>query len=477
MSEKVELPKRVYFFGFSYAVGGGDIFYFRLIDYLLHYTDIKVGIIDFADGILTRTVQKFFANDDIDCIDYMQSDWPLENNSCIFCPLDRIGCIKNIEAKNVKIVDYFWNTDVGWSILFEKNVFKKLSKLLYETNACAFMDYGCYAYACQAFKQNFTKQYIPLFFYNDSTVKINKESHEDEINLVWLGRISSSKTFSLMNVIENFYAYPTKKKKILHIIGNGIDLDNLKLYCKKYENCIQFIFTGVLTGNNLNEYLLKNADVGVAMGTSLLNFASIGLPVMAAHEPRGFFHSDKFQWLFNVYEYCLGSPIEENDIFAPMFQNISCFNDMLDDISLYGKKDELGQKCKFYFEQIHGNLKGVGETLVNSLSRTKLTSEMLKKCFKFIPYGGEQGIAVHYFKILGIKFKVIHHRNKMRVYFGKLCLAKLVRNPEEIKYYVLGLRLLKSKWWGRYSFPSITSEQIKEECKDKYSISKRLFED
>ena len=40
-------PQRVYFLAFSYAVGGGCIFYLRIIEYLLTFTNIKVGIIDF----------------------------------------------------------------------------------------------------------------------------------------------------------------------------------------------------------------------------------------------------------------------------------------------------------------------------------------------------------------------------------------------------------------------------------------------
>ena len=94
-----------------------------------------------------------------------------------------------------------------------------------------------------------------------------------------------------------------------------------------------------------------------------------------------------------------------------------------------------------------------------------------------MPYDDVQGVAIHYFTFLGLHFRIIHHKNKMRVYFWKVCLTKLVYVPGGIKFYVLGLRLLKTRWWGRYSFPSVTSEKVKEECKGKYSISERIFED
>lgn len=468
--------KRIYFLGFSYAVGGGDVFFFRLIEYILKYTNRKVGIIDFSDGILTRTGKKLFSEEDIHYIPFESSNWDIEDNSCIFTPAERIGYIKEISNKNTKILVYHWNTDVAWNVLFNMKTFYKLSNIINKNNACAFMDYGCYIYACKASKQIFKKQYIPLFFYSEHTTKCKRINHDDEINIVWLGRLSTSKVESIKNVIENFSMYQTNKKKKFHIIGNGIDEDSLKKYCEDFKD-IEFIFTGVLVGEERDVYMQKNADVGFAMGTSLLNFASLSIPVVAVQEPRGSFHTDQFQWLFNLYEYCLGSPLEHGEEFEPMFKNISNFNKIIDDIIIYGKYEEYGKKCFEYYNIKHNDIKSVGKKFIYCIDSTKLTYNKLKKCLNYLPYDSYHGIYIKKYCILGIPLlKIVTHINKTYYFIGiKVGYKISSANYEKMK--MLGIFSIRHNVYGNYMMPSITSNEVKNQCKDKYSIYKRMFVD
>ncbi len=470
------MPTRVYFFIFGYAIVGGDTFYLRLIEYLIKFTEIKIGIIDFSDGVMTRTTKRFFPDEDIHYIEYESMDWHLDDNSYIVMPGERIALLKHITSKNTKILILHWNTDIAWPILFEKKAFKKMADLLMETNACSFMDYGCYAYTSKAFRKTFEKHYIPLFFYAPQEPEYTHTLKNDEINLVVLGRLSTSKTMSVKNVAENFYRYPTNKKKKLHIIGNGTDRNYLENYLKKYDDNMECIFVGVLTGKKRDDYLMEHTDIGFAMGTSILNFASLGLPVAAMHEPRRDFFSNKFQWAYNLYEYCLGSPLETDKEFSPMFTNISTFNEILDEVSLHGRGKEHGQKCLEHFRRNHSDIKLVGRQLLEALNKTSLTFEKYKKCLKFIPYGGANGIFTETFKLFKIfTIKKIRFHNVCRYYFYGIQFAKHIHNGNNIIFSIFGLKILKTKFFGRYSFPSITSEQIKLECKDKYSISERLF--
>ena len=103
---------RIYFFGRCYCRGGGTTFFFSLIEYLLAYTDIKIGIIDFPDGIMARTAKKFYSTEDIDYINDNAAVWDLEDNSCIFTPTERLAlmilvgayCLKSLLSK--KSVNY-----------------------------------------------------------------------------------------------------------------------------------------------------------------------------------------------------------------------------------------------------------------------------------------------------------------------------------------------------------------------------------
>ena len=385
---------RIYFFGRCYCRGGGTTFFFNLIDYLLEYTDIKIGVIDFPDGIMTRTAKKFYSNEDIDYINNNEIFWNLEDNSCIVTPTDRIGLIKKVRAQNVRILGYFWNNDTAWNILFENSVMKKLGNLLKKTNSVSFMDYGNYIYACKSFNQNFNKNYIPLFYYPDVKTLLKHIVKPNEINLVWLGRISGPKTSEIVNIIENFDKYQTNKKKIFHIIGNGLDEAIIKSLAERYKNNIDFRFTGLLVGQELADYLVKNADVGIAMGMSALNFAAFKIPLICAHNSRGgILRTNEFKWLFDMYEYNLGSPTEKpfNRYDTKRFENIYKFDEMLDSVSDIKQQKQLADKCYKYFLATHANFKFIGESFLSAINQTRLTYEQLKKCFRFIPYGGPGG--------------------------------------------------------------------------------------
>ena len=425
---------------------------------------------------MARTAKKFFADYDIQYIQFDSMPWNIEDDSCIFSSGELLGFVNKIQAKNVRICMYHWNTDIAWHVLYKRKRFKKLASLLYETNACSFMDYGCYIYACRTFYKHFEKNYIPLFFYSENYKKYNYINKKNEINIVWLGRLSTSKTLSLINAIENFSEYKTKKKKIFHIIGNGLDEDALKDFCKTYEKDITFIFTGVLTGDDLNKYLQENTDVGLAMGTSLLNFAALHLPVIAAQEPRERFHSNKFQWLFNLFEYCLGSPLEEGEDFEPMFKSISTFKDMLDDISIHNKRIEYGEKCYKYYIEKHSNIEMIGKKFVECIKKTKLTYEKYKKCLKYIPYNSIYGIGEKKYYFFNIPFiKIIYHGHETFIYLFGIRFAKIIDWPDQKKIYFCGFKIMRCRIYGKYYFPTLTSPTIKEQCKNKFAIEKRIF--
>ena len=504
-----KMQNRIYFFIPSYATGGGDLFIFRLIDYLIVKENKKIGIIDYSDGILTRTGKKFFPNDDINYIPYETMDWDLEDDSCIFVPGDRIGYVKNIKAKNVKILCYHWATDIDWSTLFKKNTFYKLGKLLNENNACAFVDYGCWLGICHAFKQRFEKKYIPLFFYNENTLpneeqnkrqaeileqiqslneelrKISRSSDEqnnrkDEINVVWLGRITGPKTLAIKNFIKNFSSYSTNKKKNFHIIGNGLDEETLKEYCKDFTD-INFIFKGLMLGKERDVYLQEHTDVGFAMGTALLNFAALYLPVIAAQEAIDLSYQDKFCWFFDCYEYCLGSPREKDcdkEDFKPLFKNIQPFNKMLDAISIFNKHEEYGKKCFKYYNEHYNNIKFTVKCLLSSINSTCLTYEKLKKCLKYLPYGSSKGLFIRRYYLLWMPIvKTVTNFDKTYFYIFGIKIGMLQDNYKIKHLKIFGFSVFKYNIYGKYDFASICSEQIKKQCINSYSINKRIFGD
>ena len=527
---------RIYFFGRCYCRGGGTTFLFSLVDYLLAYTDIKIGVIDYPDGMMARTAKKFYAKEDIHYVNDHAGVWNLEDNSCIFTPSDRLALIKEINGNNIRILSYYWNNDTAWHILLEKPVIKKVGRLLKKSNAAAFMDFGNYIYACRSFHQLYNKNYIPLHFCPDVTTNKKHSIKSSEINLVWLGRIAMPKANELVNIIECFHRFQTNREKIFHIIGNGLSENSIKTFVEEYKHNIDFRFTGLMVGQELTNYLIENADVGIAMGMSILNFAALKIPVICAHNHRGgILRTDEFKWFFNMVGYNLGSPVEKpfNKSDVARFENIEKFDDMLNQVVDPERQRKLGEKCYEYFLATHGNLRFVGQSFVAAVMGTTLTYEKLKKCLYYMPYGGPKGVAIHTYKIFGLPMiKVKHHCNKIRVYFCGLKIIKLVVMNKRKKWYVLGMEFsdtcvkpagevvhtykmfglpiikirrhrtkmrvyfcgieivkriivgnhnrwkflgleFSNTWWGRYNFPQNSSDKIREECKNVYAINKR----
>ena len=469
---------RLYFLSPTYAIGGGEALLCRLTEFLLSFTKIKVGVIDFKDGILQKTIHHFFYNYDIQYIDYNKDTWKLDDNSCIFVASDRIGCIKQVEGKNITILHHIWNTDTAWEILFEKQTFFKLAKLLNKNNAITFNDFGTYIYAKRVFKQNFKKNYIPVFFHHPETKKYNKKTQPSEINLVWLGRISTTKTISILNICKNFFDYKTNKKKIFHIIGNGTDVDFLKNEVKKYENEIKFIFTGLVTGEELDKYLQENTDIGIAIGTSLMNFAALGLPVIAAHEPDSEkFYETEFIWLFNLFEYSLGTPYKNDNELSPLIDHKESFQSIMKSID--EQKEiliNLGEKCKRYYETYHKSLEKIGQLFVNAIENTTFTYDAYKKSLKYIPYNDTGGIYIEKFDFFKLPLaKIIHHKSKIRIYFLGIQVARIISTYNKYRIYILGLNIFNRSRWGRYNFPSVSTKKLKYQAKGKYSISNLVY--
>lgn len=483
-------PKRVYFLFPVYLIGGGEIFACRVIEYLYAHTDIKAGIIDFTDGTLSRTCRKFFADEDIDYIDYESAVWNLENDSVIFAGADHLGAVKPLRGENVRICVIDWELLTGWDILFEKRTKTKVAELLKKTNGICFMDAGCYMAGCDQLKQKFSENYMPLYFYTPGRKTYEKETPENEINLVWLGRFAGSKEMSVYNIIQNFAKYKTDKKKVFHLIGNGPSEQNIRSFARRYDKEIRFVFPGILIGDEQVRYLMKNADIGVAMGTSVLNIAALGIPVIVSHQYETPFFQDQFLYLPDIYGYCLATLIKNEKPYPANYGKFTSFNQMLDDVSKNGKRKEIGEKCRQFYLENFSSFEKFGQSFVNVVSKTTLTYEMLKKTLRYLPYNDTHGLAVQTFCFKGIPFlKIRHHGNKIRFFLFGLEVAKVVRTDSEetisvLKIfkivnrgtvYLFNIKIFKSFWWGRYSYWQAVNPQVKEECKDKYAITEKIL--
>lgn len=464
--------KTIYFMDNGYGVRGGADLFIRIIMYLLKNTNISVGLIDFKDGYMT---EKLKDNDNnIKFINYEDSCWDIEADSVILTSTDKLVLLKPIKdekaASTIKILSIIWESKIAWKILYSTSILKKFAKLMAEKNSLIFIDYGCLCAVEEQLNRKYTPAFFPVYFNNEN--KCISASPEiiknNEINIGWLGRLSNTKSWSLINLIKQLNIYKTEAKKIIHIIGNGPYKDDfLKILNSIKDLKVEIKFLGVLTGKALDDYLLQNVDILFAMGTSMLNGASIKIPVAGVCEtgnPNCNF--DRFIWLFKEKGMQLGLP-DNFDALKKQAPDAVPIKEILDAIYIFNQKQEIGQKCYQYYIENHNNIKNSISILFDSINRSQLFYSDLKDLYKELPFVNQfqtdikfrnttiisarkiNNVVSYYF--LGIKFLE-------KVYFGM---------NDSRRYRPFGLfTLIKIENIGMFGFPSIFDKSLKDSKKN-----------
>ena len=106
-----------------------------------------------------------------------------------------------------------------------------------------------------------------------------------------------------------------------HVIGDGEYLDSVKALAKANVN---IVVAGRRSGAELNNYLLHRCRLGFAMGTSALEFAALGIPVVAVDPSKKIVDCGKMRlrWLHEVEHYDLGNFVGEAEVAPVDFERL-----------------------------------------------------------------------------------------------------------------------------------------------------------
>lgn len=114
---------------------------------------------------------------------------------------------------------------------------------------------------------------IPITYSFDKNYNNTNVSKSPSINIGWISRLDSDKLEALYMLTYDITEYNCKNKHnplILHIIGDGVHEEQLRMNFKNNKNVL---LTGKIEGSNLTNYILDNIDIGFSMGTAALEFA------------------------------------------------------------------------------------------------------------------------------------------------------------------------------------------------------------
>lgn len=389
----MEDVKTITFFYPSKIVGGAELLFIRLAEFLAEKYNIQVFYIDYKDGFARSQLN----SEKITFVDYeINNKTTIDYETYIITPVSKIYTINNELNLTANVKPLFWciqpyniiwqlpgaryyvyfkfkNIKTVLNLLFKKELqqMRTALKLLYENNALVFMDFPNFDINNYCFDLNFDKKnYLPIPIL-EGILKANVSLiSNDELNVGWLGRISDEKTNCLINLVENADAYSkiNNKKLKLHIIGSGSDENKIKKL-RTNEN-LKLIHLGTVKPEELDSYLINNIDLLFAMGTSCLESAKLHIPSVLYDFSYKKLHPDyKFKWLFESFEYNLGQHLEEL-----MEPNKHLFAEILDEIYLNNNKELIGNKCYSYFKENH-SIEKVSNLLINCLKNNNLTYE------------------------------------------------------------------------------------------------------
>lgn len=390
---------KVIFFYPSKIVGGAELLFYRMAKRLAN-KGIEVSYIDYENGFIANEIRKNKEN--IKIIKYtLLSFYKLDKESTIIVPMSFLFAISSFFRGDFKVI--------LWSILSKglEYTIKSLQRYpLFRTKlpdfsnpirkfidlkGLYFMDLDNFYYQNKIFDLKLDKvSYLPI----PCPEKNNEKSFSNlksDINIGWLGRLSTEKKYCVENIIDNCNLYLEKKldeRIIFHVIGDGDYMNYLKNL--PINDRLKIIFLNTLTGNDLDNYLLENVDIMFAMGTSALEASALKIPtILMDHSLIPFNIKNKFRFLYESEGYSLGNSYEEG-----LTNPSHSFEEIIEKIKSLECLQEEMEKCYSYYKENHSE-EQITEKLISILNKNELTNSDIRNTI-FGRYGFLQRLVFIY---------------------------------------------------------------------------------
>lgn len=214
---------------------------------------------------------------------------------------------------------------------------------------------------------------VPILFEPTEKPNIKKLNKNMQFSFGWLGRLDPDKSIELKKLLISLSKFALKNKINIdfHIVGHGKKLSYFET--KKFRG-INSKVMGSIYGDDLKEYMLKNFQIGFAMGTSVIDIASLGIPAIIV-DPNAAIFGSSIRWFHDGSHGDVGAisgiypkkKMNNKDIFREMME-VSSNEDK------YNKKSDLAfQKSREF--NINNNI----NILYKALRQTRYTVFDLQK--------------------------------------------------------------------------------------------------
>lgn len=333
--------------------------------------DIKLKVIDYSDGILPRILRE--RGIDFEYIDLARGDWLdcIGGNDVVFGFNNDLYLYPYILKRvNPYIYIYdvfppFWSRFMrpkGMRIPFEQMFLRKILSSDFFKNGISVMESA----SKRALAKRFTNFEFEKLHISPVSIEIKGLSYfcspKDSLRLTYIGRSEVWKMTPLARIIRDIKLsvnFPPvelrvvvsdvrRAKEILtQLVPQGIDIT---IYF--YEN---------LNQDELDDIILRNTDVGFAMGTSVLEFSKYGVPsVLVDFSCHDFPDSYGYKWFFEAEPCCLGLDLDDPDNASRLIEGHS-MNDLIDSFLL--SPIVISKNCHEHAKKYHSIDENVDEIL------------------------------------------------------------------------------------------------------------------
>lgn len=351
--------QNIVFYYPSKIIGGAELLFIRNAIKLSIDTEYPIYYVDYSDGISVGLLQK----SSVKLIEYKGCKTVIPSKSLLVAQLNQISNYDSLLKKSDNVRFLFWSLHplnlkihVYWhgKCLISDIARKRIGSILSRLNdlgVVQFMDYANYKTNDDLFsigKDNIS--YLPVPVDDDCFVENPRKGllSEDEIHFAWIGRICDTKYKTILTLMNEIEAYCSTKTKILHIVGNGAYLDVIKKYASKMT--YEIIFEGTIFPDKLGDFIFTKTDIGLAMGTSNLEFGCRGVPAILkgrVDNIRNAGYSKDYIFTNEIKGYSLGA--SEN--FSMPNQDERTFKEKVD--LILNNYSNIAKKCYDYTKENH----------------------------------------------------------------------------------------------------------------------------
>lgn len=357
----------------SRVAGGAEFLFVKCAKYLASTNHYRVSYIDYDDGFGYNLLSKGTA---IEHVSYCKGKKvQLKENTIVITPLSELPLLERHFEAPQSLKYLIWSINpynlVSYINLHRHKLFtigeKRRARIgerlkeLSEKGIIRYMDYNNYYWNSTVFNFSINqKYYLPISVDDFSIPAITSRSFDDNsISFLWLGRLDIDKYNTVLTLLNELDKLANKYKVTLYIVGSGKKEKELRDLSQ--QNNAKVIFTGPLFGDKLKDLIVNKIDIGYAMGTSALDIATFGKPVIVAGVLDYPYKAGEQK------DYVLMSEIDNYDVVSPGYYRNDFnrnFNGLVDYIMM--NYNECAFSCSEYVNKNH-SMTSVGKLLEQAI--------------------------------------------------------------------------------------------------------------